>query len=280
MPISLRRSVDSGSQPRGRGLLFHRDIPPYERIAPPTDVADRLQWVWVPRWDVPSGVVLRPKALVLHSMNLIVDDRGHVTVLGPSRNFFSRELRGQGWLVGIQLRPASTPALFGDPAPYLDGEVPRAEPSLGRAAVESMTAGPEPGPQQAVTAVAEWARARIPIPDARGRLANRMVDLIHSDTSIARVDELADGLGVSPRTLQRLSRRYLGVSPLAVIRRHRLHETLERIGSDRAVPIAQIAAEMGYADHAHLTTAFRHTLELTPSQYRRLVAAERHAPPD
>ena len=34
------------------------------------------------------------------------------------------------------------------------------------------------------------------------------------------------------------------------------------------VTIAQVAADLGYADHAHLTTDFRTVLGLTPNRYR------------
>ena len=36
--------------------------------------------------------------------------------------------------------------------------------------------------------------------------------------------------------------------------------------------LAAIAAELGYADHAHLTNDFQRYLGFTPSTYRRIVA--------
>jgi YesN/AraC family two-component response regulator len=35
-----------------------------------------------------------------------------------------------------------------------------------------------------------------------------------------------------------------------------------------------MAAELGYADHAHLTNDFRKYLGFTPSTYRRVVAGD------
>ena len=38
--------------------------------------------------------------------------------------------------------------------------------------------------------------------------------------------------------------------------------------NDPAVDLAALAAEIGYADHAHLTRDFRAVLGFTPSSYR------------
>ena len=45
--------------------------------------------------------------------------------------------------------------------------------------------------------------------------------------------------------------------------------TLHRVGSlDSSLTISQVAAHLGYADHAHLTREFRHLLDLAPVDYR------------
>ena len=75
-------------------------------------------------------------------------------------------------------------------------------------------------------------------------------------------------LGVSVRTLQRMAHRYVGLSPAAMIRRRRLQEAAERIRSDPGADLATVAAELGYADQAHLANDFRAVLGFTPSAYR------------
>ena len=55
-----------------------------------------------------------------------------------------------------------------------------------------------------------------------------MEDVVSGDRSVLRVDDLAERLAVSVRTLQRVADRYVGLSPLAIIRRYRLQE--ERLG--------------------------------------------------
>ena len=77
------------------------------------------------------------------------------------------------------------------------------------------------------------------------------------------------GRGWAVRTLQRLARQYVGLPPAAMIRRRRLQEAAERLRHEPGIDIAAEANDLGYADHAHLTTDFRNVLNFTPSAYRR-----------
>jgi AraC-like DNA-binding protein len=53
-----------------------------------------------------------------------------------------------------------------------------------------------------------------------------------------------------------------------MIRRYRLQEAAQRLREDPSLTISQVAAELGYADHAHLSADFRNVLGFTPSSYR------------
>ena len=98
------------------------------------------------------------------------------------------------------------------------------------------------------------------------RAARRAVE-----ATCVRVDDLADHLALSVRTTQRLADRYIGLTPLAIIRRYRLQEAAERLRSDPAVTIADVAADLAYTDHAHFSADFKRTLGFAPSEYRRRV---------
>ncbi len=95
-----------------------------------------------------------------------------------------------------------------------------------------------------------------------------MEETIATDLTVIRVEHLARALGISVRSVQRLAQRYVGVTPLAMIRRYRLQEAAQRLRDDPAVPIGQVAAELGYADQAHLCADFRRVLGFNPSTYR------------
>ncbi|MCC3279893.1 helix-turn-helix transcriptional regulator [Arthrobacter sp. zg-Y40] len=277
-----------------RGTLYPARLPEFHRILPAEELADRVRWVWIPEWNLAPGRVSRQEVLPFPALNLVVDKDG-VALSGPATRRSFRDLSGRGWAVGLLLRPAAVPVFSDDPGSLRDTEIPVDAPDLLAAVVAAMTGKPdddaagadrdsagagvvpvvdpaEARRTAAVAAAARWLEARVPVPDAEGRLANRLEDLIPADASITRVDQLAGQFGVSVRTVQRLARRYVGLPPLAMIRRYRLQEAAERLRLHPETPIADVAADLGYADHAHLAADFREVLGFTPSGYRRSAA--------
>jgi AraC-like DNA-binding protein len=80
---------------------------------------------------------------------------------------------------------------------------------------------------------------------------------------------LAQVSGQPARRLQRLFADYVGVSPKWVMRRARLHEAALRAeaGGAASVNWAGLAADLGYADQAHLTRDFTATIGVPPTRY-------------
>jgi hypothetical protein len=74
---------------------------------------------------------------------------------------------------------------------------------------------------------------------------------------------------MSPRSLQRLFRRYVGVSPKWVLRRYQLHEAAERIAEGRDGGAAATAPELGYFDQAHFVRDFKDARRLLHGAARR-----------
>jgi len=122
--------------------------------------------------------------------------------------------------------------------------------------------------QQAVDVVARWLSARAGDLPPVARHANLMPEVLIGQGGANTPAEAAARLAVSLRTLQRMTRRYIGLSPAAIIRRRRLQEAAQLVREHPDVSLATIAADLGYADHAHLTGDFRSVLGLTPSDYR------------
>lgn len=261
-----------------RGHLNPQAGPPVERLPPPARVADLVRWFWVPEWDLPAGVVHRALVLTYATCNLVVDPEG-VFVYGPSTRISHRDLAGRGWGVGALLLPAATPLLVDDVRAVVDGRRRLDAPGLARAVAAAMDAR-RPDRHAAVTSlVADWLAGRraaawpVRADDAApGHLpddaaaANRLLELVDGPDAPRGLDGLAAAMGVSARTVQRVARRYVGLTPAAMLRRRRLQDAAGRVRAGE--PLAAVATDLGYSDQAHLTRDFREVLGLTPGRWR------------
>lgn len=258
-----------------KGILYPARLPAFHRLPAPSSVADLVQWFWIAEWDIESGRTSRQHVIAYPGSNLVVqcDD---VVFAGPTTCASYRDLSGRGWAVGALLRPAAVPLFTDSPAGLRDAEVSVPLEDLHRGVAAAMSASDgDTRRAGAAAAFTAWLGplARESLPD-EALLANRLMDLLGSDASVARIEEAAERLSASPRTLQRVARKYIGLSPAALIRRRRVQDAAERARSDSSADLARIAAEAGYADHAHLTNDFRKVLGLTPSSYRRAAGGE------
>lgn len=262
-----------------RGVLFPARLPTFARLPPPASVETLVRHFWIPEWHVEPGRVSRQHILGYPACNLAVEP-GLVGLAGPATVRSHRDLTGRGWTVGAMLWPAAAAALTDDPAAIRDRYVEVDAPDLHSAVSEAMTSDQPTSRRHAaaVAVFADWLAGRCGEPDEQGLLANELVRLAESDRDVLTTADLAARLAVSERTLQRLARRYVGLSPSAVIRRRRLQESAERLRGvapeEERATIAEIAAELGYADHAHLTRDFRAVVGWTPRTYRRQAGSD------
>src|SRR5690625_7235897 len=84
----------------------------------------------------------------------------------------------------------------------------------------------------AITAFSKWLVNRLGPPSEEDLLANRMVEAAETNRSILTVKDLAAHLHISTRTLQRLARKFVGLSTAALIRRRRIQEVAVRLSGD------------------------------------------------
>ena len=82
-----------------------------------------------------------------------------------------------------------------------------------------------------------------------------------------RLSELAGHLGVPPVQVARAFRARHGVSVGEYGRRVRLEWAAREVASGNR-PLAEIAAEAGFADQSHFTRLFRRHIGTTPARYR------------
>ena len=103
-----------------------------------------------------------------------------------------------------------------------------------------------------------------PEPDPAVDRADDLVRLIDAEPGIRRTEDLAARLATTPRSLQRFCAEWIGVGPKELVRWARLHEAAGRAAAG-PVDWSALAAELGYADQAHLVRDFTRVVGEPPA---------------
>ena len=256
------------------GVLYPAQLPIFHREPATGATSVFVRWFWIPEWDLEPGQVSRQHLIAFPACNFVVEQK-MIGISGPTTRASFRDLTGTGWAVGALLRPAAVPAFTSDVAGLRDSYQRVDYAELGAAVQAAMSSGPAHDRHKAaIAAFSKWLANRLGAPSEEGLLANRMVEAAETNRSILTVKDLAAHLHISTRTLQRLARKFVGLSPAALIRRRRIQEVAERLRGDPHLDLTALAIELGYADHSHLTRDCKAVLGFTPSSYRAALPTE------
>lgn len=225
-----------------------------------------VAWAWVVAWDRRGLPPHRQATLAHPSAHLVVEDGG-VWLYGPPRRRFETVLAGRGRTVAVRFRPGGArPLLDGPVAAIADRRVPAPAGLDADAVVAAVEREAD-----AEAAAGALQRALAPLlparPDPAIALADRAVALLAEDRSLVRVRQLAERLGMSTRSLQRLFAEWVGVGAAWVVRRQRVQEAAAHALSGERVDWARLAAELGYVDQAHLVREFTAAVGVSPARY-------------
>ncbi|MFJ9729057.1 DUF6597 domain-containing transcriptional factor [Streptomyces sp. NPDC101209] len=227
-----------------------------------------VEHYWLIDWDLPepyvSHVVPHPAVHIV--FQCFEGQEPFVEVAGVQHGLFVQKLEGRGRVCGIKFRPgAFRPFAPQAPVSRWTGRrvhSPEVFPDADLAAVLA----PEDEAAR-VAALDAFLLALGPRPDPQADLAAALVERARTDRGIRRVTELARTEGMSVRLLQRLFAGYVGVGPKWVILRYRIHEALEHAETADRIDWATLAADLGYADQAHLVRDFTATVGVPPAAY-------------
>ncbi|MEV6741850.1 helix-turn-helix domain-containing protein [Streptomyces sp. NPDC051104] len=238
----------------------------FRRREPAAPLRPYLEHYWLIDWDLTrpyaSHVVPHPSVNIVFQQ--YADREPFAELAGIGLELFTQKLEGKGRVCGIQFRPGGFRPFFPNrPVSEWTGKrLPL--PEADAAAVLA------PDDEDArVAALDTFLLDLAPRPDPRADLAMALVDRIRTDRTIRRVTDFARSEGMSVRVMQRLFAAYVGVGPKCVVLRYRIHEALERAETERAVDWAGLAADLGYADQAHLVRDFTATVGVPPTAYVR-----------
>jgi AraC-like DNA-binding protein len=231
---------------------------------PAPDLAPFVSRYWFARWDVRGQPAYRQLIVPYPQVHLSVGYSEAAMVRGVARGHVVRVLRDAGQVFGVAFRPGGFRPFLGRSVATLTDRSIAARDVFGTDPYAMARVVDE---ESMVGAAERFLRERLPRPDATAGLVADIVARIAAEPGLVRVGALAESLGMSARRVQRLFCEYVGVGPKWVIRRYRLHEVTERMAAGLPIDWAGLAAELGYADQAHLTRDFRSMVGEPPTRY-------------
>jgi AraC-like DNA-binding protein len=250
-----------------------RPSPPIHRYAPSPHLVDLVDRYWIPVWSLPEPST---QSTLQHPVCLVVVSNTYARLYGVVRGRSSVTLEGDGWAVGTMLTPAAGRLLLGRSVAtvtdaHLDlGEVGTLDAEALTTEVRAAMAPDARDPAahaRAIAAVEQRLEAHLPV-DEQGLLVNELVAWLRDHPEVTRVADLAEHMNLSERSLQRLVEQRVGLSPKWLIQRRRLHDAVEALKAGES-SLADMAAQLGYADQAHFTHDFRTVTGMTPGDYLR-----------
>jgi AraC-like DNA-binding protein len=223
------------------------------RYPPSEDLAHLIDRHWVVAWDLREPYT---QEIVTHpSVNLaLYPDAARVHGVFTGR--FRQELVGRGKVVATKFRPGGFHPLHPVPAHTLtDRVVEGIFAPFARAEDE----------REQVALIEAGLRAHGFDDDPRVDEIAALYEAMLA-AEVTSVEQLCAHAGYSKRTLQRLFREYVGVTPKWVLQRIRLHEAAERMAEGEG-DWPRLALDLGYFDQAHFIKAFKAVIGRTPADY-------------
>jgi AraC-like DNA-binding protein len=261
----MRPTTSTKGVLRPQDAATHVDIRRYPAVG---HIGRYVERFWAVHWDLrgqdPYAVELIPHPCVNLSFPPGVGGQVH----GVHTHTSVHPVAGVGRVFGVKFRPGGFAAFSGADAATLTGrDVPLADvfgPAADALAGTVLAAARD---EDRIGLVDAFLCDRLPSDDGGYDVILGAISTMLDDRTVTRVDHAASRCGVSVRTLQRLFRRYIGVSPKWVIRRYRMHDGAELLASDTVTDPATMAVQLGWFDQAHFTRDFTALIGMSPVEY-------------
>ncbi len=239
------------------------------RHLPAHDLSYFIEHYWIVSWDLRGQEPYVQETLPYPSVHLVIE-KDQSRVYGVETGKFARLLENKGRVFGIKFKPGAFYPFVKVPVSRFTNATISFLDVFGvdsKALEEALLT--QEGEDEMVKLAEKFLHERLPEQDMNVRFINEIIDYIIAHREITKVDDVVSQLNLNKRTVQRLFRQYVGVSPKWVIKRYRLHEVAERLAGGEVVDWPAIVVELGYSDQAHFIKDFKTIVGRTPVEYAR-----------
>lgn len=239
------------------------------RHLPAQDLSLFVEHYWIVSWDLRGQDPYVQETLPYPSVHLVIE-KDQSRVYGVETGKFTRILENKGRVFGIKFKPGAFYPFVKAPVSRFTNATTSFWDAFGvesKALEEALLTQEDEG--EMVKLAEKFLRERLPEQDTNVQVINEIIDYIIAHREITKVDDVVSQFNLNKRTVQRLFRQYVGVSPKWVIKRYRLHEVAERLAGGEVVDWPAIVVELGYSDQAHFIKDFKTIVGRTPVEYAR-----------
>jgi AraC-like DNA-binding protein len=243
----------------------------YRELPASRDLYSLVACRWVRRAPVDAG---NGSTLVLPDGCVdLIWRNGELMLAGPDRTAHPSPVRPGETILGLRMRPGVAGAVLGLPASeVLDGRHPLEDVMGQRVGVLRELLGEASAEDEAFALLEGLVSSQVHDsgPDPLVLAATRRLGFPGS-----RVEELADALGISDRQLRRRFHDAVGYGPKTLDRVLRFRRLVSQAPAVAAGDgdLARIAADLGYADQAHMTRDCVRLSGLPPARLAALWAS-------
>lgn len=244
------------------------------RYAPSPNLVGFVHHFWIARWDLRGKDPFRQEILQYPCINLVFEE-GRTRIYGVNTGKSAKILKGKGHVLGVLFQPGGFHPFFRKPIFTLTDHTIDCRLVFGdetdEAESDILSAGSE---QDMVTRAEMFLRTRLPVKDENVSFVRSIVDEIIENRDIIKVDDVVEKFGLNKRTMQRLFKQYIGVSPKFVIQRSRIHEAALSAANGDAPDWAKLAIDLGYFDQSHFIKDFIKQIGSSPDDYAKQTYAK------
>jgi len=236
-------------------------------LSEPTNILTEIvETFWRVDWDLNNRPTHKQENIPDPCIHIVFEPSGS-RIIGAVTKRYSVELAGKGHIFGIKFRPGGFHALTQlQVSSFTDSslEINDVFTSDGQQLIEQICRAQTIEQMQSIAEA--FLLPKMPKSFEDIALLSKIINEIHSNPQIMKVSDLSEQFALSERSLQRLFKWQVGVSPKWAIRKCRIQEVLSQL-EDGDHDWQQLVTQLGYFDQSHFIKDFKSLINLTPTQY-------------
>jgi AraC-like DNA-binding protein len=237
------------------------------RTLPRKALQPLIEFFYEISWNMAAGEKQMVESLPAPSVHLIFMN-GEAEIAGPIKRRFSYLMENQGYLFGAKFWPGAFRMICDASPSKLTDKRLAAGLILGDSVLpvtDAFFCADKTGERMSI--VQNYLLSLYTPNEERIPVIKKVFADIARHTSIFTVEQLAAQQKMTVRSLQRLFKEYVGVSPKWAIQLFRLREAAQQMESQNHIDFSRLALELGYSDQAHFSKDFKRITGKTPQSY-------------